>query len=350
MEQIFSAYKEKIDKRITEFATEIASHNNPWAKITAEQIAASSRRGKTVRGSLVLMATEIFKQPLSAGAISAATAIEFIHTALLIHDDIMDHDDMRRGFPGAHKEYELLGQKLEVTDAKDFGHSYAICAGDIAIFMAQWLLAREINLEASTKNKIMALMGEEFLRVGFGQIQDLAFSQLPELPKPEEVLKMYHDKTARYTFSLPLMIGGIIANQTNEVLNALVKAGEALGLIFQLTDDALTLHGETAAVGKAIGNDIAENKKTFYHVLLRQRANAADNKRLNQIFGQPKTSANDINYVRQLITAYKIEEEIERLIEDQAQVATLEIESLPIEQGAKEKLKALAIFLRQRKK
>lgn len=350
MEKIFSVYKKKIDARIIELSQEIKNLNLAWSKEVSKQLAESAIKGKTVRGSLVLMTADLFNKPITTAEITIAASLEYLHTALLVHDDIMDNDDMRRGLPSAHKQYEKIGKDLKALKADELGQDLAICAGDIAIFAANWFIAQTKNIKSEIRLQILALAGEEYCRVGLGQMQDITFAKTPKLPQIDEVLAMYTNKTARYTFSLPLMIGGLLAEQKKETLKVLDKIGLSLGLIFQLTDDALTLHGQSQEVGKAIGNDISENKKTLYHILLRQKANTQDNKTLDTIFGKKTVGAYEINQVKKLLITYQVETEINNLIKTYVKQAQQAINQLPLEPSRQDGLSALINHLLVRTK
>ncbi len=341
MEKIFSVYKKQIDARILELSQEIKKLDLAWSQEVGGQLAKSAIKGKTVRGSLVLMTADLFNKPINKAEITIAAALEYLHTALLVHDDIMDNDDMRRGLPSAHKQYEKIGENLQAVDASRLGQDLAICAGDIAIFAANWFMAQAEDIKPAIRLQILALAGQEYCRVGLGQMQDITFAKTPKLPQIDEVLAMYTNKTARYTFSLPLMIGGLLADQKKETLKILDNIGLSLGLIFQLTDDALTLHGQSQAVGKTIGNDISENKKTLYHILLRQKASAQDNKTLDTIFGKKIVSEQEINQVKNLLTAYQVEAKINDLIKKYATQAQQAIAQLPLEPSRQDGLSAI---------
>lgn len=350
MEKIFSVYKKQIDKRIIELSQKIKNLNLAWSEVVSQQLVESATKGKTVRGSLVLMTADLFNQPITKAEVTIAASLEYLHTALLMQDDIMDNDDMRRGLPSAHKQYEKLGEDLQASSAAELGRDLTICAGDIAIFASNWFIAQAQEIEPKIRLQILTLAGEEYCRVGFGQMQDVVFAKTPKLPQVDEVLAMYTNKTARYTFSLPLMIGGLLAEQKNSTLKILDDIGLALGLIFQLTDDALTLHGKSEEVGKAIGNDISENKKTLYHVLLRRKVNKQDNEILNNIFGKKNVSTHEINQIKKMLITYQVEAEINQLIKSYAKQAQKSINQLPLKPSRKNGLSALINYLLVRTK
>ncbi len=343
MDKIFKKYKKLIDKESINIAKEISKIDLDWSKEVAISLQETVLAGKGVRGSLILMTLNLFDKKINNSAIKIAAAVEYLHTALLIQDDIMDHDDLRRGLKTIHKKYEDLGKKMKVKDREDFGRSMAICIADISIFYALKVLA-ELKID------LFKLINYEFTLVGFGQIQDLVFSHVKKAPEENQVLAMYQHKTARYTFSLPFAIGAILAKQNNNIKESLDKLGIYLGLIYQLTDDALTLDGDLDQVGKAIGNDISENKKTLYHILLRKKAKRSDLKIISNIFGKEDVTAKDIDKIRKLIIKYKVDKIIDGRINNYKNNAERIINRLKIKKENKEQLYLLTNYLLTRKK
>jgi geranylgeranyl diphosphate synthase, type I len=350
MEKIFLNYKKCLDKELKTIAKEIEVINLPWAKEFSSSLLKSAVAGKGVRGSLVLLILDLFKKPISKEEIRVAASLEYLHTALLIQDDIMDHDDKRRGLDTVHIEYKKIGKNLKVADPVDFGKSMAICIADVGIFSAYLSLNQLNNIDLKTKNSLYSIINKEFLLVGFGQAQDLSFSHIKRIPSVKQVLQMYNYKTARYTFSLPFLIGATLAKQSKETCKYLEKIGLSLGLIYQLTDDALTLSGDSLKVGKEIGNDIAENKKTLYHVLLKERASRKDYKIIDNVFGKKPVLKKDIIFIKDLISFYRVDREIDNLIIKEERKAKQEIAKLKIDLLAKEKLFNLVESLKNRKK
>ena len=176
--------------------------------------------GKTIRGSLVLLSYCFTNKTPSEDAIKLAAAMELIQTALVIHDDIMDHDNERRGIPTLHVQYT--------------NEALAMCAGDILFFLAFELIG-DIQTDETTLGRIVRLIGREYQCVGVAQMADIAKSAKTKL----ELLNLYTYKTARYTFTLPLMAGATLAGDTKETLRYLESYGVETGVLFQIQDDVL---------------------------------------------------------------------------------------------------------------
>ena len=135
--------------------------------------------------------------------------MEIIHSSLLIHDDIMDNDRLRRGERTVFAQYEQLGRGRRAADAGRFGSAMGICAGDVGYFVAGDILA-PLPLDPEVKGPLLSLVFRELAYVGLAQMQDIAFGAFDRTPARDEVIALYLYKTARYTFSLPLMAGALL--------------------------------------------------------------------------------------------------------------------------------------------
>ena len=203
--------------------------------------------GKRLRPMLVLMASEACGYERQR-AMSAACAVEMVHTYSLIHDDLpaMDDDDMRRGRPSCHAA---------------FGDATAILAGDALLALAFEVLARDIApaetaarccVELGRTAGVTALVG--------GQADDLAAENTS---LGIEELEHIHRRKTGAMFRVSLRLGGIVAGASEAEFAALDAYGAKLGLAFQIVDDLLDLHGDAAALGKRTGKDGGRGKATF---------------------------------------------------------------------------------------
>lgn len=328
MYQLLQTYKPLIDQRIDLLTESTVNSDIPWSRDVAERLAETSKRGKGVRGALLLATKKLFTGTVDNCDISLAVALEYLHTALLIHDDLLDHDNLRRGKPSLHKQYELLGEDQTLENSSEFGKAMALCVGDIAIFGGFSFIA---GLEYDPKiiKQLVTTITQEFLLVGFGELEDIALTYTHEYPTIEKVLTMYRYKTARYTFSLPFILASVLTGQNKQTEQTLDHLGEKFGLLFQLSDDMLTLSGDVETVGKTIGNDISENKKTIYNILLHQRADDQDKEILCSIFGRSDINSDDIYTVQTLMNKYAVAEDIKQKIVELEQEARVYINDLP---------------------
>jgi len=230
MDPLFKTYKSLIDAYLLKFLDgkkAALAAVNPYGPDMIERVKKMVVAGKTIRGSLVLLSFCFTNEKPTENAIKAAAAMELMQTALVIHDDIMDHDDMRRGIPAMHKQYE--------------SESLAMCVGDIVFFLTFELLG-SIQTDEVTMGRMIRLVGREYEYVGVAQMGDVSAKKRT---KPE-TLALYTYKTARYTFALPLMLGATLAGPpageagtTKEMLRYLESYGVAVGVLFQIQDDVL---------------------------------------------------------------------------------------------------------------
>jgi geranylgeranyl diphosphate synthase, type I len=346
MKQILNIYTEDIKKNFTSFLDEKGSYFNninKWGADVTQRLKEFSRNGKMVRGSVVLFTQEMFSKKADVESMKVAVAIELFHAGLLIHDDIIDSDELRRGEVSVHHQYTQDAIRENMPDPRQFGISMGICAGDIAFFIGFELLAGLI-IDAVTKEKIMRLFFSEFTAVGLGQMQDIYSGHSSNHPSEDDIFRLYLYKTARYTFSLPFMLGGMLAGISDEELKKLEKLGEYLGLIFQLKDDELGLFGTKIDFGKPIGSDIEENKKTLYHLYLFKNASSNEQAKLRFIFGASNISEESIHFVHELIKKYNIKETIDSRISEYKKQAEDIIESLSIDGMYKSNLHGIMDF------
>ena len=320
----------------------------PWGPDVLKRLADFTKKGKLIRGGLVCLGFEMGGRPLTRTAVRAGTALELMQSALLIHDDIMDKDALRRGAPALHRQYAGLAGREGVSDADHFGVSMGICAGEIAIFLAFEALA---GLGGPCRRSAAAqrLFASEFGLVGLGQMRDIQSGSSTRLLKGREVLDLYRFKTARYSFSLPLAMGWVLAGGRRAVLPRLENLGESLGLIFQIKDDELGLFGDESVLGKPVGSDIRQGKKTLLYVRMLERSDPAEKKRLAGLFGRPDIAESGVAFVRELALRCGAAGDIRASMRRYEKRARAALGGLPVAARFREVLTALLEFSLLRK-
>jgi len=229
----------------------------PWANDSFGRIRKFVVAGKTVRGCLVVYAYTLFQKTLSEEAWNTASALELIHAGLLIHDDIMDKDSIRRGMPTLHSQYEQYASSKKGAEVAHFGVSQAINNANLCYFLGYQLLTSSLTPYVSF----------ELSRVTLSQMQDVASGHLPYVYDRDDILELYRYKTARYTFSMPLRLGAQLSGQNEKILQILESLGECFGLLFQIRDDEFDSTGDPSVTGKSVGIDTANNKQTLATLL-----------------------------------------------------------------------------------
>lgn len=349
MLKYFTESKRKVRNAIAEV---LAAEGSIYTLVSADlgadavtRLDEFSSRGKMIRGSLVRLGYELSEGSPPFGDDErcvnlAGAAMELFQSGLLVHDDIMDRDRLRRGSPTLHVGYEAALERGAYDDPPHNGASLGICSGDLAFFAAFRTLAT-LPTDAATSRSLMAIAARELTLVGVAQMQDVAngaikpgsnnpFRDAPCEPREEDILKLYRYKTGRYTFSLPLALGATLAGASDEAKAALEEAGEDLGILFQLKDDELGLFADEAELGKPVGADIREDKKTLYRLRLFEKADKPDADRLRSMFGSREPGAVDVQFVRSAIERLGIRNELAGMMRRYAASAAEKVASIDV--------------------
>ena len=207
--------------------------------------------GKRIRPVLMLMAYNLFKEHPEE-ILMPACGLETYHNYTLLHDDLMDNADLRRGHETVHKRWNA---------------NTAILSGDSMLVLAYQRIAQ---VPAEKLADVLDCFTETALEIGEGQEYDMAFEARNDV-REEEYVEMIRLKTS-VLLACAMKIGSILADAPSEDVNHLYKFGEQLGLAFQLQDDLLDVYGDPRVFGKAVGGDITSNKKTYMLINAYNRA------------------------------------------------------------------------------
>jgi geranylgeranyl diphosphate synthase type I len=285
---------------------------NRWGPDVLTRMNGFVTGGKMVRGGLVRFTHDMFEGTHAEEAIAAGAAMELFQAAFLIHDDIMDRDLTRRGKPSVHAQYADVAANEGIRDSLHIGEALGICAGDVALFLAFEILGT-LNVNGEIKGKLLYNFCRELQYVGLAQMADVYHGAGAGSITRENILSLYRYKTGRYTFSLPFSAGLVLAGREDPVIEQFNLMGEKLGIIFQIKDDELGLWAMEEELGKPVGSDISENKKTLYREILFERASKMEKIRLDEIFGNKKLKDTEIEYVRSLLESTGTRKEVDEL-------------------------------------
>lgn len=220
-----------------------------------------SMGGKRIRPTLMLLAYNLYKEN-PEDILMNACALETYHNYTLLHDDLMDNADMRRGHLTVHKKWN---------------DNTAILSGDSMLVLA---FQRMMQCDTKHLKDILDLFTVTALEIGEGQQYDMEFETRNDV-KEEEYIEMIRLKTS-VLLACALKIGAILADASAEDADNLYKFGEQMGLAFQLQDDYLDVYGDSKVFGKEIGGDITSNKKTYMLINAFNKANDAQRKELTR--------------------------------------------------------------------
>lgn len=317
-----------------------------WRKDVKERMQEMVKGGKMVRGSLVMQIHRAYGGESVEDCLRVAGAIELLHTGLLMHDDIVDKDDYRREMPTFSKQYTGLGEEENVSEPEHFGMSMAVVAGDIAFFMGQGLLSR-LELDPEKRSDVIDLVFKEFSSVGLAEQVDIYSGYAPEELSEDEIKKLYRDKTARYTFSLPFKAGALMAGVEEDEIEKLYSLGEKLGIVFQLKDDELGLFGSEEEAGKSLGSDLEENKKTLHRLKLLDNIPEDEREEMKVRLAGDLTME-DKEEIVERFEDLGIREEVRDRMEEIAEDARDDIDDLEVDRSFKEFLRGLTDFCLER--
>lgn len=270
-----AAYAERVadselEKAISTTLDAVATSLVP-SGAAGEELATSLRTavigGKRVRARLLDATYRAYGGTEAQASALMGAAIELFQVAALIHDDVIDASQTRRGRPAAHLAFaESHRARLARGDASRYGEASAILAGDLALVAAQRAAAEAAAVDGTVTTRALRAFAEMTALVTAGQFLDLQISSAPieDLPAQEGVIRStMRSKTASYTAEFPLALGAILAGAEHEEVALARQCGLPAGLAFQLTDDVLGIVGDSATTGKPVGDDIREGKRTL---------------------------------------------------------------------------------------
>ena len=264
-------------------------------------------KSKRVRPTLSLLSYSIFSKNINE-IVKPAIALEFFHNFTLIHDDIMDNANIRRGEKTVHNKWN---------------NNIGILSGDLLMIFAYKML------EGIDKNIIVNTLerfNEIAIKVCEGQQFDMNFEN-QEMISESEYIKMITLKTA-VLIGFSLELGGLIANQKKIVSDKLYKAGEKIGISFQLMDDYLDVFGNSE-FGKKIGGDISSNKKTYLMIKLLEHAEDSDKKIINNLLSNRKENTTKVKKITEYMIKYKIDELTKKIMNEFFLDGITILESIP---------------------
>lgn len=294
-----------IENRINEILEgEIKRYkDNCFIKESLEELKRLSKGGKRVRGYLIKLGQMLFGKD-DDSYIDIAAAIEIFQTAILIHDDVIDEADKRRG--------------LDTINAKYAGHigiSKAICIGDLGFFIS-YNIINNANISDDLKIEIMKVYSKTLYNTVNGEIIDveLPLKSLEYHKKMDDKLiyDIYVNKTAWYTIIGPILIGASSANASSLDKEKLMKMGENLGIAFQIKDDLLGLYSEDDSMGKTL-NDIKEGKQTIIYKYAIDHANKEEIEIINKYYGNSCVTVDENKIITDLFIKLGAKENAEKL-------------------------------------
>jgi geranylgeranyl diphosphate synthase type I len=256
--------------------------------------------GKRLRPVLMRVAYEALGGTHTEAIVRASCAAELMQSFLLIHDDIMDHSELRRGQPTFHRWYQHRYRK-RVHDAEHFGSAMGILAGDLANQLAMLLLS-QAPFPPDRISRALACYNRIAVDVCYGQVLDMLLPHYPlHQVQKEDAWKVMEYKTARYTIEGPLHLGATLAGAEEAILAQLSAYGVPLGVAFQLQDDILGVFGEEAQTGKSTASDLTDGKRTLLLMEAWERGSEGERRALTRVLGNASASEEEIKAARRVL-------------------------------------------------
>ena len=251
---------DEILSKVNAFIEQLPNDRKP-ANLYAPVQYVLSMGGKRIRPTLMLLGYNLFKEDPES-ILMQATALETYHNYTLLHDDLMDNADLRRGHETVHRKWSA---------------NQAILSGDSMLVLAYQRMA---DCPEDKLKQVLSLFTETALQIGEGQQMDIDFETRNDVSE-EEYIEMIRLKTS-VLLACALKIGALLAGASEKDADNLYKFGEKIGLAFQLQDDYLDVYGDPKVFGKAIGGDITSNKKTYMLINALNRAKEGQRKEISR--------------------------------------------------------------------
>jgi geranylgeranyl diphosphate synthase type I len=329
-------------RRQTEVLLQVADEMAPAASAIGDLLAG----GKRLRPAFVYWGWRGAGGDDSGAIIQAAAALELLQACALIHDDVMDDSDTRRGQPSLHRRFEMLHRDAEWHGSpQSFGVGSAILAGDLCLSWADELLfSSPLPSDALLRAKdVFDLMRTELMA---GQYLDL-LEQARGGGSQERALRVARYKSAKYTVERPLHLGAALADAPPELVAAYSAYGVPLGEAFQLRDDILGVFGDPDETGKPAGDDLREGKRTVLVAVAWERATPTQASVIRRHLGDPHLGSDGVAALREVIADTGALAHVEELVTTLTDTALDALAAVP--DPARETLRALAVAATRRR-
>ncbi|GAA2182288.1 polyprenyl synthetase family protein [Leucobacter tardus] len=281
--------------------------------------------------------------------LDVAVALEFFHAAALIHDDIVDRSETRRGGPATHRVFTRIHRDAGWRGTPEhFGTAGAILLGDLLQSWADELLQSSCDAleDRAAARATRAHFNRMRTEVAVGQYLDVLEEQQAEFAPHEEQLerstRLLVYKSAKYSVEAPLLIGAALAGASPDQESALAEFGLPVGVAFQLRDDLLGVFGDEAITGKPTGDDLTEGKRTILVALSRQELPGSQRSVFDDLHGRADLEAESITLLQQTIRESGAVDQVEQMIGRNVELATKGITEAPLAKDAVADLVALA--------
>ncbi|MFQ6618062.1 MAG: polyprenyl synthetase family protein [Fidelibacterota bacterium] len=303
----FSEKIEKYRKIINEKLLTVTNRTYPESLYVPIQYVLSGS-GKRIRPLILILSCEATGGTIES-CIDAAVSVEILHNFTLVHDDIMDNDDWRRGKPTIHKRWN---------------ESVAILSGDGLLILAYQSLLRT---KVDKLEHILNIFTRAIMDVCEGQAMDKEFEERDDVTT-NEYMHMIEKKTARL-ISVSAEMGALISGADDDTVKACRDFGFDMGKAFQIQDDMFEIISDRETMGKSLGSDLADGKKTFLLINALHKAGESENREINAILSGAHIGENEVSRIREIFERLNIFELTKKEIEKNIILAKSRLDALP---------------------
>lgn len=281
-------------------------------------------------------------QEITASAIKAVASLELLQACALIHDDLMDGSDMRRGKPSIHRHFESMHVQDELEGfAPAYGLAAAVLLGDLALVWSNQML-NESGISHQQLRDVLPVHDEMRVELMAGQFLDI-HEQTQKTTDLERSIKIARYKSGKYTIERPLHIGAALSQKYSPALMAALSAyGLPLGEAFQYRDDLLGVFGDPTLTGKPAGDDLREGKRTVLIALTDSLSTDAMRQLSRTYFGAPDLDEQGVSILQEMIVASGAKDALEVMIENLADESMHNLENPEISEQGRAVLEELA--------
>ncbi|WGL52602.1 polyprenyl synthetase family protein [Nocardioides sp. BP30] len=321
-------------ERLLEDGRERAARTDAAQVRLWEALTEATRGGKRFRPALVMAAHRAFTTQTAASsqesAATVAAAVELLHTAFVVHDDVIDGDDVRRGRLNVSGTYHAAARAAgaSAAEARELGRAAGILAGDLALTTAVRAIAG-CGAGSEVVDRLLDLVDAALHATACGELADVRHSLHLEATTLADSLRMEEQKTSVYSFALPLQAGALLAGADTATITQLGEAGRRMGVAFQLLDDLLGVFGDPTRTGKSATSDLRAGKQT---PLLVHAATTSAWPRLRELVGRELTEA-ELAEAQHLLDAAGSRGFVEELVETEMARARRILEELGVAEG-----------------
>jgi geranylgeranyl diphosphate synthase, type I len=278
--------------------------------------------------------------------LNAAASLEFFHAAALIHDDLIDDSDTRRGMPSAHRRFADIHDKCGWQgDPRRFGTAAAVLLGDLCLGWSDELLNTSgLSDDALRRGRpVFERMRTELIAGQYLDVLEQVSGALEPGGQAARARRVIRYKSARYSVEHPLLLGGSLAGGAAQLLASYSAYGLALGEAFQLRDDVLGVFGDPHRTGKPAGDDLREGKRTLLVAYTLERASPAQAEAVDALLGNPSLDRAGVDALCEIIVKTRALQRVELLVDDLAASAAAALADSPVIAEARDALAELII-------